>query len=503
MIRKAAIFTTIVFVLYTNTMYASDVDRSKIKAACLSTVLINGDKVSTSTSLGSRDSTISFNGVGAGVIVDSRGFIITNYHVIEGINRIQVKTYDHLEYIGQYISHDPSTDIALIKITPAQPLAPITIGDSSHLDILDRIIVTGHPFGYDYSTNSGEISGLYREVPVKDNLKYYNMIQISAGINPGNSGGPLLNTIGEMIGLNSALRQDANQIAFAIPVDFVMEVGADLFQQHTSRYCYHGIRFKDVDVNMIGTQHVNVDDYKILAIDSIDHDSPAEKAGLIPGDILLQANDLNLDRKLDWQCALIDKKEGDVISLLFDRNGTQYKANMVLQGPKSRIARGATGNTNLQSGRIVSPASQNTVNRQPAPAFGTSRSENPMAEFVWNAFGLRITPVTQEEFLQRTEGMDSLYIFEGAVEIQEVKPDSVFSPLQMRKGDMLAAIITPSESWNITRVSDMKYLADRWTPEEMGGDKVQVIVVRNKVLLQAKLDVIRNSLANVSRTGVK
>ena len=99
--------------------------------------------------------------------------------------------------------------------------------------------------------------------------------------------------------------------------------------------------------------------------------------------------------------------------------------------------------------------------------------------------------------------MISLYDFEGAVEIQEVKPGSIFSPLKMQKGDMLAAIITPSDSWNITRVSDLKYLADRWTPEEMGGNEVQVIVVRNKVLLDGKLNVNRNNLANVSRTTMK
>ena len=506
MLRNIAVLTIAVFVFCANTVLAEDIDIDKIVEANYCTVIINGDKVSANGYGGGKDSSISFNGVGAGVIVDPRGYIITNYHVIEDIKTIQVKTYSGKEYRGQLVSFNLATDIALIKITPLEQLAPISIGDSSKLRQLTRIVVSGHPFGYSYTVNSGEISGLYREVPVKDNLKYYNMIQISAGINPGNSGGPLLNTIGEMIGLNSALRQDANQIAFAIPADFVMEVGADLFQQHTSLYCHHGILFKEVDVNLIGTQHINVDDYKILAIDSIESGSPAETAKLLPGDILLQANDLHLDRKLDLQRALIDKNEGDIIHLVIDRNGTQYNADMVLQSPKSRIAatRGLAGNANVQPvGKIPSPVNQTMINRQPTPPFNTPRSDNPTADYVWNVFGLRVAPISQEEFRRRTTGMPSPYDFEGAVEVREIKPGGIFASLKMQKGDMLAAIITPSDPWNITRVSDLKYLADRWTPEEIGGSKVKVIVVRDKTLLEGNLDVIRNSLANVSRTTMK
>jgi len=497
MLRNIAILTIAVFVFCANTVLAEDIDIDKIVEANHCTVIINGDKVSPSGYGGGKESSISFNGVGAGVIVDPRGYIITNYHVIEDIKTIQVKTYSGKEYRGQLVSYHLATDIALIKIMPNEPLAPIAVGDSSKLRQLTRVVVSGHPFGYSFSNNSGEISGLFRDVQVKDNLRYYNLIQISAGINPGNSGGPLLNTIGEMIGLNSALRQDANQIAFAIPVDFVMEVGADLFQQHTSQSCSHGIRFKEVDVNMIGTPNINVDDYKILAIDSVEPGSPADEAKLLPGDILLQANDLHLDRKLDFQRILIDKKEGDIIHLMFDRNGTQYQTEMVLQGPKSRIARGPMGNTNAPSNRIVGPTSQNPVNRQQNPAFGASRSDNPTADYVWNAFGLRVAPVTQEDFLRRTTGMNSPYIFEGAVEVQEVNPNSLFASLKMQRGDMLAAIITPRDPWNITRVSDLKYLADRWTPEDMGGNEVKVIVVRNKKLLEGNLKVNRNNLANV------
>ena len=501
MFRETVILTIVVFVFCANTLQAEEVDKKKIKAARFSTVLINGDKVNTNPGIGNRDASISFNGVGAGVIVDSGGFIITNYHVIEGINKILVKTYDQQEYIGQYISHDPTTDIALIRITPLKTVEPISIGDSSVIDILDHIIVTGHPFGYDYTTSSGEISGLCREVPVKNDLKYFNLIQISAAINPGNSGGPLLNTQGEMIGLNSALRQDANLIAFAIPVDFVMEVGADLFHQYTSQYCYHGVRFKEIDVNLIGTPQINVSDYKVLAIASVDPDSPADEAGLSPGDVLVEANNLHLNRKLDFQRSLIDKKEGDAIHLVFDRNGTQYQADMVLRSSpsKTRVTgrAGITGAANKSMGQNQ-PANQAIASRPTATPFNVSR-EMMNSDLVWNTFGIRVTPVSQEDFQRKTPGMESPYVFEGAVEVTDVRPGGLFASLKIVKGDMLAAIITPKDPWNITRVSDLKYLAERWTSEEMGGNEVKIIIVRNQRLFEGNLPVPQNNLANTSQ----
>jgi len=117
------------------------------------------------------------------------------------------------------------------------------------------------------------------------------------------------------------------------------------------------------------------------------------------------------------------------------------------------------------------------------------RNLQPTVEFVWDKFGLRVESVKQEEFQKRTAGMTSPYVFEGAVEILEVKPGGIFASLKMQKGDLLAAIIAPNDPWNITRVTDLKYLADHWTPEELGGNEVKVIVVRNKTLLEGKLAV--------------
>lgn len=499
MFRQFFRFVAVVLLL-TPSFYlscADDYDRGKIEEACHSTVIIRGNKVDSQASNGSQDF-VSFNGVGAGVFIDSRGYIITNYHVIEGIRTIQVSTYDGTEYEGQYISHDPVTDIAIIKIEPETPVTPITIGDSSKVEAFDPIAVIGHPCGYYYSRDRGTVNGLYREVPVTPTLKYNNMIQISAAINPGNSGGPLLNTRGQMIGINSALRQGVNLIAFTIPADFVMEVGSELLGKHANRFCHHGIRFKEVDVNLIGTPNVNVDDYKILAVESVEPDSPAEKAGLQPGDVLLEAGSLQLERKLDLHRSLIDKKDGDSLRLVLERDGKQYETNLALAGAQTPFGnRSMTVSASSKTtGRTVNTAADR------ASAFSPSaRTENSTGDYVWKTFGLRGTAVSQEEFLRRTPNMEKVFDFEGAVQITEVRAGSIFEKLQIRKGDMLAGMITDKEAWNITHITDLKYLAERWTPEEMGAE-VKIIVIRNQEQFVGTLPV-NSSLATSNKTTTR
>ena len=490
MFRKAVLVAFTVFVLCANTVLAEDIQIDKIKAALRCTVLINGNKVNQGTIVGNKDSAISYKGVGAGVIVDPRGYVLTNYHVIEGIQELQVRTYDGKEYIGQYVSHDPTTDIALIKITPIDTLVPITIGDSSTIDLLDRVAITGHPFGLDYSTNSGEISGLGRELLVKENLRYFNLIQVCAAVNPGNSGGPLFNAHGEMIGIVSALRLESNLIAFAIPADFVMEVGAELLNRYTSKSCYHGIHFKEIDVNRIGTPNINVDDYKILAVDSVDPDSPAAKAGLQPGDILLDADNLHLDRKLDLYRSLVDKKDGDTVRLVLERDGSQYEASLALKASQSSF--GNRGNIVANMGRASKGQVNVNTSKPSVSAFSqAARMENAVGDYVWKSFGLRGEAVPQDEFSRRTKNMDLRLDFAGAVQITEVRPGSIFEDLQIEKGDMLAGMITGTNAWNITRITDLKYLAERWSPEELGSE-VTVIVIRNQGQFAGRLPVKSN-----------
>ena len=168
------------------------------------------------------------NGMGTGVVIDPRGYILTNYHVVEGVREIQVTLSDESRFVATLVARDLETDLAVIKIAAPDKLPVITAGTSSDLMAGESVIAVGNAYGYENTVTRGIISALHRAVQVSDAQYYDDLIQTDASINPGNSGGPLLNIDGEMIGINVAVRAGAQGIGFAIPVDKVMNVAATL-----------------------------------------------------------------------------------------------------------------------------------------------------------------------------------------------------------------------------------------------------------------------------------
>jgi len=159
------------------------------------------------------------NGMGTGVVIDPRGYIVTNYHVVEGVRRIEVTLASGRTTTATLISHDPRTDLAVIKIPVEGSLPVIQIGRSHDLMIGETVLALGNAYGYEHTVTRGIISALHRSVEVSRSQRYDDLIQTDASINPGNSGGPLLNINGEMIGINVAVRAGAQGIGFAIPID--------------------------------------------------------------------------------------------------------------------------------------------------------------------------------------------------------------------------------------------------------------------------------------------
>jgi serine protease Do len=168
---------------------------------------------------------------GTGVVVDADGFIVTNFHVVANAQSIKVqfdKATDPTEYLAELVSYVDREDLALLKINGARKFPVVTMGSSSDLMIGERVIAIGNPYHQQLSASSGMISGLHREKSVENiGLAFTDLIQTDASINPGNSGGPLLNVNGEMIGLNTLVQTEAENMGFAIPVDRVREVLAD------------------------------------------------------------------------------------------------------------------------------------------------------------------------------------------------------------------------------------------------------------------------------------
>jgi serine protease Do len=190
-----------------------------IQRAEAAVVSIQGNKVIATASASGAGSKQEVNGMGTGVIIDRRGYIITNLHVVEDVGRIEVTLSDGSTAIAKLLNYDPSTDLALIKIPAVKELPTIQFGTSSDLMRGETVVAIGNPFGYQNTVTQGIVSALHRDIPVNGTQEYKDLIQTNADINPGNSGGPLLNLDGDVIGINVAVRVGAQGIGFAIPID--------------------------------------------------------------------------------------------------------------------------------------------------------------------------------------------------------------------------------------------------------------------------------------------
>jgi serine protease Do len=257
--------------------------------------------------------------MGTGVVVDPRGYILTNYHVVADVRRIQVTLHDHREFTAELVARDATTDIAVIKIPVTEPLPLITIGTSSDLMEGEPVIALGNAFGYEHTVTRGIISALGRDVQVSDTQTYNDLIQTDASINPGNSGGPLLNVDGKMIGLNVAVRAGAQGIGFAIPVDQVMGVAAQLLSVEQLENKRHGL-----------VTHSASEPTEPLVVDEVLPDSPAAAAGLQPGDKICEIGEASVSRPLDLERALLDQPSGEKIKFHVLRNGDRQTFELEL-----------------------------------------------------------------------------------------------------------------------------------------------------------------------------
>lgn len=292
-----------------------------VRAAKPAVVNIQGQKTvpaTVQTSAGNEPPR-QVNGMGTGVVIDERGYIITNYHVVADVRRIQVTLYDHREYTAELVARDAESDLALIKIPAAEHLALMKIGTSSDLMEGEEVIALGNAFGYEHTVTRGIISALGRDVQVSDTQTYDDLIQTDASINPGNSGGPLMNVDGQMIGLNVAVRAGAQGIGFAIPVDQVMAVAARLMSIEQIENKRHGI-----------VAHATNELDSKLVVDEVQPESPAAAAGLRPGDQICEAGQLPIARPLDLERALLGHTVGEKIPLTVIRDGARTTVDLEL-----------------------------------------------------------------------------------------------------------------------------------------------------------------------------
>jgi len=225
--------------------------------------------------------------LGSGVVISDDGYIITNNHVVDGADRIMVNFHGEQEYEAEVIGTDPPTDVALIKID-AKDLPTIEIGDSDALRVGDQVLAIGNPFGVGQTVTQGIVSALNRNINLMD---YSDLIQTDAAINPGNSGGALVNMAGELVGMNAAIlsRSGGSQgIGFAIPTSMIMRVVDSLKSGGKVQRAYLGVLPQEV--NQAVAQYYGLDKPEGVLIAQVNDDTPAKKAGLEDGDIILKVD---------------------------------------------------------------------------------------------------------------------------------------------------------------------------------------------------------------------
>ena len=297
-----------------------------VKQCRLSVVNLRGKK--TVPDGDSLTKTKQVNGMGTGVVIDSRGYVLTNYHVVQGVENIEVATGDREQTTARLLAHDPETDLAILKIETQRPLPTIKLGTSSDLMLAETVSAVGNAYGYEHTVTVGIISQLGRTVQVNDEQIYRNLIQTDAAINPGNSGGPLLNTYGEMIGINVAVRIGAQGIAFAIPVNDAMEVAARLMGKLTRGDVIHGL--------VAETEFVN--DLPLLKVKDVLPSSPAAKAGLKRGDQITSINNSPASHAVHFQSALVGKSSREPVKLSVKRGGRNLNLAMKLKPGNSKVS---------------------------------------------------------------------------------------------------------------------------------------------------------------------
>jgi S1-C subfamily serine protease len=214
---------------------------------------------------------IPAEGGGSGSVLDTRGHILTNFHVVDGARQIEVVLYDGKSYDGKLVGKDESGDVAVVKIdAPTESLLPVAFGDSTHLRVGQRVLAIGNPFGLERTLTTGIISSLNRSLPARNHRTIRSIIQIDAAINPGNSGGPLLDSHGRLIGMNTAIASPTGQsagVGFAIPVASIARIVPQLIERGRVIRPEVGI------TRVLQTEHG-------LLIATMTPGGPAEQAGL-------------------------------------------------------------------------------------------------------------------------------------------------------------------------------------------------------------------------------
>jgi putative serine protease PepD len=257
---------------------------------------------------------------GSGWVYDSDGHIVTNDHVVDGAQSISVRFWNGKTYSAEVVGTDKSTDLAVIKVdAPSSVLHPLQVGHSSDVQVGDGVVAIGSPFGLEETVTSGIVSALHRAITAPNNFTINDSIQTDAAINHGNSGGPLLNTQGQVIGVNAQIKSDSGGnegVGFSIPSNTVRSIASQLISSGKVEHAYLGV---SVDASAATAR-----------LADIRPSTPAAKAGLKSGDVVIAVDGKTISSGDDLTRAIDAHKPGDKITLTYKRGGSEHSVELTL-----------------------------------------------------------------------------------------------------------------------------------------------------------------------------
>ena len=388
------------------------------------------------------------SGMGTGVLIDPRGYILTNHHVVDKVQGIVVQLFDGTSYPARVLQFDPVMDLAIIKIDADHSLAAIKVGTSSDLMVGETVITIGNAFGYENTVSVGIVSALHRDVTLSDDQVYRNLIQTDACINPGNSGGPLINVDGELIGINVAVRAGAQGIGFALPIDEVKQVATDMISS----------RRLVVDLARPGCRANSGSGAKRrIIVSEVQPGSPAEAAGFKAGDELVRVGDLAVANALDLERGMLDVRPGHP----------------------------APGGD--PPGQHRDHDASRRSHRRPVPSPTTAPADPD--DIVWRLLGIKTQPVSTEYVASVSPKL------RGGLYIQSVLPGSLASQAAIQQGDILVGMNVGTRHWETIRADNILYVLRQ--PEMTQTQSALLYVVRRNGIQPRRISFAESALQSI------
>ncbi len=261
-------------------------------------------------------------GQGSGFVYDADGHIVTNEHVVDGADSVSVKFWNGATYDAEVVGTDASTDLAVLKVdAPDSLLEPLSLGDSSKVDVGDSVVAIGSPFGLEETVTAGIVSALHRQMTSPNGFAIDDSIQTDAAINHGNSGGPLLNAQGKVIGVTAQIASDSggsDGVGFAIPSSTVRSIVSQLIASGKAEHAFLGIGLEDASAS--GGARVT----------QVRSGTPADDAGLHANDVITRVDGKRITSADELRAAISARQPGDTIALTYTRNGNSHTVEVKL-----------------------------------------------------------------------------------------------------------------------------------------------------------------------------